>query len=136
MRRRDQPLAEERAADLEHQLVIVAEAELEDPLEGADRPLAVAQLEAGLSDAGEAVLVVGVERQRVVEAAPGPRVVLAREVRVRHADVQFDRVGVEGDAVLQNGQSIVIPAFVVELMGLFVEVVGAEKCFRHRQDLR
>jgi hypothetical protein len=45
-------------------------------------------------------------------------------------------MGVEGDAVPQNGERVVVPTFVIELMGLFVEVVGAEKCFRHRQDLR
>ena len=38
MRRRDQALAEQRAADLKHQLVIVLKAELEDPLEGLASP--------------------------------------------------------------------------------------------------
>ena len=54
---------------------------------------------------------------------------------VGRADVEFDGVGVEGDALLQDGQGFIVAAFVVELMGLFVEVVGAEKCIRHRQRL-
>jgi hypothetical protein len=49
--------------------------------------------------------------------------------------VEFDGVGVEGDAFLQDGQRFIVAAFVIELMGLFVEVVGAEECVRHRQDL-
>jgi hypothetical protein len=54
---------------------------------------------------------------------------------VGSADVQFDGVGVESDAFLENDQSFIVPAFIVEVMGLFVEVVGAEECVRHRQDL-
>ena len=133
VRRGDVPLAEQRAAHLQHQLVIVLEAELEDALEGPHGAGAVAQLEQGFAQAGEPVLVIGIERQGVLEAAPRPGVLLPREVRVGHSDMEFDGVGVEGDAFLQDQQCFIVPAFVIELMGLFVEVVGAEKCFRHRR---
>jgi hypothetical protein len=38
---------------------------------------------------------------------------------------------VEGGAFLEDQQGFIVPAFIVELMGLFVEVVGAEKGIRH-----
>ena len=44
VRRRDVPFPEQRPANLEHQLVIVLEAELEDPLEGPHRARPVAEL--------------------------------------------------------------------------------------------
>ena len=130
-----QPFAEQRPADLEHQLVIVLEAELEDPLEGPHGAGPVAQLEQGLAQPGQAVLVIGIERQGVLEAPPGPGVFLPGQVGIGHSDMQFDGVGVEGDAFLEDGQRFIVAAFVVELMGLFVEVVGAEECVRHRQGL-
>src|SRR3954465_14000029 len=42
VRRRDEPFAEQCPADLEHQLMIVLEAELQDPLAGPHRARAVA----------------------------------------------------------------------------------------------
>ena len=98
-------------------------------------PGPVAQLEQRLAEAGQAVLVVGVEREGLLEAPPRPGVLLPGQVGIGHPDVQFDGVGVEGDAFLEDSQRFIVAAFVVELMGLFVEVVGAEECIRHRQDL-
>ena len=51
-------------------------------------------------------------------------------------DVQFDRVGVQRYAFFENSQGFIVATFVVQVMGLFVEIVGAEECVRHRQDLR
>ena len=82
--------------------------------------------------AGQAVLVVGIERQGMLEAPPGPGVFFPGEVGIGTADMQFDGVGVEGDAFLEDAQRFIVAAFVVEVMGLFVEVVGAEECIRHR----
>jgi hypothetical protein len=45
--------------------------------------------------------------------------------------MEFDRVGIEGEAVFQGLQRFVVPSLVVELVGLFIEVVGAEKGIRH-----
>ena len=133
VRRGDQAFAEQRPAHLQHELVVVLEAELEDPLERLHGPFAVAQLEQGLAEPGEAVLVVGIEAQGLLEAPPRPGEFLPGEMGVGRSDVEFDGVGVEGDALLQDGQGFIVAAFVVELMGLFVEVVGAEKCIRHRR---
>jgi hypothetical protein len=44
-------------------------------------------------------------------------------------------VRVQRYAFIEDGQSFIVAAFVVEVMGLFVEIVGAEECVRHRQDL-
>jgi hypothetical protein len=46
--------------------------------------------------------------------------------------MELDGVGIEEDTFVQNSQRFIVSAFVVELMGLFVEVVGAEECIRHR----
>jgi aspartate/tyrosine/aromatic aminotransferase len=54
---------------------------------------------------------------------------------VRPPDVQFDGVRIQRYAFIEDGQSFIVAAFVVEVMGLFVEIVGAEECVRHRQDL-
>ena len=131
-----QSLAKQCPADLKHQLVIVLEAQLENSLHRPHGAGPVAQLEQGLSQAGEPVLVIRIERQRLIEAAARPGVLLPREVGVSGSDVEFDGVGVKENAFLENGQSFIVAAFIVEVMGLFVEVVGAEECVRHRQDLR
>ena len=136
VRRTDQPFAEECAADLEHELVIVLKAELEDALERAGGTGTIAQLEQRLAQTGETILVIGIETEGLIEAPPRPGVLLAGEVGVGPADVEFDSVRIEGDALIQDGQRLIIAAFVVELMGLFVEVVGAEECIRHRQASR
>jgi hypothetical protein len=54
---------------------------------------------------------------------------------VGSSDVQFDGVGVQRYAFIENSQGFIVAAFVIEMMGLFVEIVGAEECVRHRQDL-
>ena len=112
--------------------MVVLVAELEDALEGPHGPRPVAHLEEGFPQPGQAVLVVGIQGQGKLEAAPGPGELLPGQVGVGHSNVQFDGVRVEGNAFLEDQQRFIVPAFVVELMGLFVEVVGAEKCIRHR----
>jgi hypothetical protein len=95
--------------------------------------LAVAQLEQRLSDAGEAVLVIGIDAERRLEAPPRPGEFLPGQMGISLTDVEFDGVRVERDPFFEDGQSFIVAAFVVELMGMFVEVVGAEKCIRHRR---
>ena len=75
---------------------------------------------------------VGVERERLLEAPPGPGVFLPGQVGICLPYMEFDGVGIEEDTFVQDGQRFIVSAFVVELMGLFVEVVGAEECIRHR----
>jgi hypothetical protein len=50
---------------------------------------------------------------------------------VTEADEEFYRIGVEGKSLAEESDRLVIAAFVVELMGLFVEIVGAAECIRH-----
>jgi hypothetical protein len=80
----DQPLAEEGAADLEHELDVVLVAQLEVRGRCAQRRVVLAELQQHLAEPGERVLVLGVEHERLVEAAAGPGVLLAREARVAH----------------------------------------------------
>jgi len=130
--RRDQSLAEERPPDLQHQLVILLEPQLQNALASPHGPRAVAQLEQGLAQAGEPIFVIGVERQRLLEAPPGPGVLFPGQMGIGLPDMELDGVGVEEDTFVQDGQRFIVSAFVVELMSLFVEVVGAEECVRHR----
>ena len=97
-----QPFAEERPADLEHQLVIVLKSELQDPLDGSHGPRTVSQLEQRLAQSGQSVLVIGIERERLLEAAPRPGVFLPSELGVGPADMQFNGVGVERDPSLRT----------------------------------
>ena len=128
---RDHPLPEEGAPDLEHQLVIVLQPELEDPLERGQGAFALAQLEQRLAEPGQGVLVVGLQREGRLERAARPGEFLARQLRVRGADVQLDGVGVERETFGQEGEGFVVATFVVELMGMIVELVGATEAFRH-----
>jgi hypothetical protein len=79
--------------------------------------------------------VVGIKRESLLEAPPRPGILLASQVSVSPSDMQFDCVGVQLDAFLEDCQGFIVATFVVEVMGLFVEVVGAEECIRHQQDL-
>jgi hypothetical protein len=125
-------LAEQRPADLEHQVVIVPEAEREDPLEAGHRAGAVSELEQGLAQSGEGVLVVGIEGQRLVERPPGPGVLFAGEAGEPHADVQLHRRRVEAEPLPEQIHRCVVLAVVVELMSAFVVVVGTQELIRHR----
>ena len=78
---------------------------------------------------------IGIEREGSLEAAPGPGVFLPGELGIAEADVEFYRIGVEGDSLAEESDDVIVAAFVVELMGLFVEIVGAAECIRHRLDL-
>jgi hypothetical protein len=83
--------------------VVVLEAELKDPLDRPHGAFPVSQLEQGLAQAGESVLVVGIERKRLLETPPRPRKLLACEVCVGSAYVELDSVGIKGDAFFQDG---------------------------------
>jgi hypothetical protein len=122
-----QPLAEAGAAELEHQLAVVIEPEREDVLELLQRLFPTAELEEHFAEPGERVLVIGVERDRRLERARGPREFFAGQVRIGEADVELDRVGIEGETFAKQGQCFVVAGFVVELVGLLIIVVGAQE---------
>ena len=95
VRLRQEPLAEAGAAKLQHELEILAEPQCHDPFVGAECPRPVAELEQRFAQSGQAVLIVGVECDRRLEASASPRVVFAGEVGIRGADVQFHGVGIQ-----------------------------------------
>ena len=39
---------------------------------------------------------------------------------------------IEGDALFQEGERVVVSTFVVQLVGLFVEIIGAAERIRHQ----
>ena len=128
-------LAEQGAPHLEHQIVIVAKPEGEDPVEAGHSARAVAELEQHLAQARQGVFVVRVEADRLLERATGPKVLLAGEPRVAHPHVELHGMGIEPEACSQGLDRFVVLSFVVELMRAFVVVVGAEERFRHRTGL-
>ena len=75
---------------------------------------------------------VGVQGQGLLEAPPGPGVLLPGEVGIGPSDMELDCMGVQRDAFLEDRQGFIVAAFIIEVMCLFVEVVGAEECVRHR----
>jgi hypothetical protein len=105
--------------------VVVPEAERHHALEGGEGPATITDFEKGFSETGEGVLVVGVPRHRAIEAAPRPGVLFAREVGVGHPHMQFDRVRIERHSDAEEIQCFVVPAFVIEGMGVLVVFVGA-----------
>ncbi len=120
-------LAEQRAADLEHQVEVVGVAELERATEAAQRRLLEPELEQRLAEAGQRVLVLRLEDQRLLEAPARPGELLAGESRVPHTDVQLYRGRVEREPFPQNGQRLVVLPFVVELVGALVVLFGAQE---------
>jgi hypothetical protein len=112
--------------------LIILEAQGEDPLEARDRSAALAELEQHFAETGERVFVIGIEPARFLERASRQRILLAREPRVSHADVQLDRVRVQPQPLAQRVDGFVVLSFVVELMRTFVVFVGTEERIRHR----
>jgi hypothetical protein len=113
--------------------VIFLESEGEDAIERRQRRRPLAELEKHLTIAGKRVLVIGIEGAGALEAPPGPCHIFPGEIGIGHPDVEFHGVGIELDAVLEKVERFVEATFVVQLVGVFVVVVGAEKPFRHRE---
>jgi hypothetical protein len=110
--------------------MVFPEAEREDPVERPEGARPVTQFEEDLAAPREAVFMVGIERQRSLEALPGPGVVLSREVGISHPHVEFYGIGVELSAFAEEIEGVIEPPFVVQLVSTFVVVVGAEKPIR------
>ena len=68
----EQPAPEQCPSRLEHELVILLKAQLEQPLKPLQRALAVSQRQQGFPHAGQRVLVVRIQGERLLEGAPGP----------------------------------------------------------------
>ena len=124
--------AKQRATDLQHQIVVVLEAEREHMLEAGQRRRALAELEQDLAQPGEGILVIGIETACFFEGTPRPRILLTREPGVAHTDKQLDGVGIQPQALAQCIYGLVVLTFVVELMCTFVIFVGTEERIRHR----
>ena len=90
MRLPQQAFTEARATELQHQLEIVLEAQRDDALEAAHGPGAIAQLEEHFAHPGERILVIGIERQRGVEAPARPGELLHCHPGIGGADMEFD----------------------------------------------
>jgi hypothetical protein len=123
----DQPLAEEGAADLQHEIDVVLVAELEHPAKAAQRGLLLPELQERLAESRERVLVLPIQDERLLEGAPRPRELVARQARVSDPDVQLHRVRVERESLTKYGQRLVVQPLVVELVRAFVVLFGTHE---------
>src|SRR6266508_5073349 len=108
--------AEQRAPDLQHEVVIVLEAEGQHALEARQRGGTLTELEQDLAQPGECILVIGIETARLFKRAPRPRELLARELRIAQTDMQLDGVGIQPQTLAQRVYGFVVLTCVVELM--------------------
>src|SRR5205085_1909845 len=79
---------EQRAPDLQHEVVVVLEAQREDAVETGDGAAPLTKLEQHLAQPRQGVFVLGVEPHRFLERPTRPEILLAGEPRVAQADVQ------------------------------------------------
>jgi hypothetical protein len=101
------------------------------PLEGAECAFELPEHQERFAQAGEGVFMLGVEGQRGIECRTRPGVLFARKLRVADADVELDRLRIAGEALPKVGECGIVSCFVVQLVGLLIEIIGAEKGLRH-----
>jgi hypothetical protein len=82
---------------------------------------------AAVGEEGFAVLVLGIEDEGLLEAAPGPGKLLAGETGITDPNVQLDRVRIERGPFVQDVERFVIVPFVVELVCAFVVLLRAHE---------
>jgi hypothetical protein len=95
--------------------------------EAAERLLFLAEFEKGLTEPGERILVIRIQNERFLEAAAGPRVLLARVVCVANSYMELYRIRVEAESLSEYVQSFVILSFVIQLMRSFVVLFRTQK---------
>ena len=127
----DVPLPEEGPPDLQHEVDVVLVAEREDPVELPQAGLRLAELEEHLAQPGEAVLVLGVEDQRLLEAATGPGELVPGKARVAHPHVQLDRLRIDLESFPQQLERVVVAPLVVQGVRALVELFGTQERFGH-----
>ncbi len=108
-RLREAPLPEERAPDLQDQVVILVESQGADALEAPQTAHPVPKLQPGFAGTGQRVFLVGLQRKRLVEGLPRPRKLVAREPRVAQRDVQFRRQREDGQGLPEQREGLVVP---------------------------
>ena len=84
-----------------------------------------------LAEAGEGVLVFGVEDKGFLEASPSPRIFLARVIRVTDANVKLYRVWIEREPLSKYVQRLVVLTFVVQLVRSLIILLGTQKRGSH-----
>src|SRR5215831_5210411 len=129
----ERALAEQRAPNLQHQIDVVGVAELQRAAEAAHRRIVLPELQQGFAKAGQAVLVLRLEDQRLLERTAGPSILLARELRVTYPNMQLHRIRVERESFAKHAERIVVLPFVVELMRTFVVLFRTQERGGHRQ---
>ena len=97
------------------------------------RRVVLPELEQRFAETGEAVFVLGLEDQRLLERAAGPGKFLARELGVSDPYVQLYRIRIERESFAKYGQRFVILPFVVQLMRALVVLFRTQERGGHRQ---
>ena len=126
------PVAKERPPALQHQLDVVVVPQLEDATKALERGGLLAEPQQRLAEAGQRVLVIGVEHQRLLEAAARPGVLLAREPCISHSHVQLHRIRIQREPFAQHVQRLVVLPLVVQLMRALVVLFRTQERAGHR----
>jgi len=127
----DVALAEERATDLQHEVDVVFVAEFDGALIGAQPRLDLTELEQHLAQAGKRILVFGVERERLLEAATRPHEFVARQTRVAGPDVQLHCRRVQRESFAQQRERLVVLPLIVEGVSALVVFLGTQERVGH-----
>ena len=115
--------------------MILPEPERQHPVEALQRLRPLTQLEQRLAESRQRFLIVGIQRERTLEAGARPGILFQRKLRVGQAYVQLYRLRVQPKPLTQLTNSLLVETFVVEPMGAFRVIVGAQEGVRHMPGL-
>ena len=129
----DRSFTKERAPDLQHQVNVIAIAELQGPMKAAQRRFILTELQQRLAKSGESILVLRFEHERILKAASRPTKLFASQLGVSHSNVQLYRVRVERESLSEHTERLFILAFIVKLMGALVVLFRTQERGGHRE---
>ena len=125
----DEPLAEQRAADLQHQVHVVFVAKFDRALKLAHSLVHLPELEQDLAKSSQRVFMLRVQRQPPFKTAPCPRILVAREARISSTDMQLDGIRISHQAFAQQVERCIVLSLVVQGVRALVVLLGTqERC--------
>ena len=89
------------------------------------------ELQQDFAKAGQRVLVLGIEHQRLLEAAPRPRILFAGQTGVANPHMQFYRVRIEREPFAKDIERLIVMPLVIELMSALIVLLRTQEWSRH-----
>ena len=96
-------------------------------MEAAQRRVFETELEQRFAKTGETVFMLGLEHQCFLERAPRPRILLAREPRVPHPNVELYRTRIERESFAKYSERFVVLSLVVQLVRALVVLLRTQE---------